>query len=213
MAQLITIYIETLPERDQRNTRIWAQHGWYLDPELPFGAPEEIAEVLEAKPSRAHLALCRHFERRLAAIEDELSEKFPRRAKLLQSGFRAHRRKEYELSILTLLTQADGICRDATGRQLFSKKNGGLAPVLIEPGDRHHNALLTPLLETTPLTESTHKLGNRRVLNRHGILHGEHVDFASRLHSLQCVSLLVFLVWALEHKAASEAKNAARSVA
>jgi len=59
-------------------------------------------------------------------------------------------------------------------------------------------SLLTPLVEPMPISASAdERAGLADALNRHAVLHGESVDYSSRLNSCRAISLLVYVSWVL----------------
>jgi len=194
--------VEHLPQRNQEALRVLAWNGWYVDPDLPPAELFELATLFElGEALTAHTQLCDYFDSRLAEIEAALCEHFPTRAKLLRSAFGAHRRTEFALAIPVLLAQADGVCQEITGIQLYSRRNGipmlaselalrDVTPLL--------KSLLTPLVKPMPISASAdERAGLADTLNRHAVLHGESVDYASRLNSCRAISLLVYVSWVL----------------
>jgi hypothetical protein len=123
MAREISHQMQELPSRNREALCLLAQHGWYFDPELPYSVLFEIAaEFKSGNHQSAYSELCDHFEARLDAIEKLLVSMAPDRAKIIESSLAAHKRGEYALSIPVFLAQAEGLCLDFTGFQLYSKK-------------------------------------------------------------------------------------------
>jgi hypothetical protein len=199
IAKELIQHFKEVPERNRRMLRVLGSHGWYFDPSMPASALGEISNSLENNSDEANEMLCEYFESHLTEIEYGLSSKMQKRAHLLRSAFAAHQRGEFELSIPIFLIQADGFCYDQTGRQLFSKKDGGLGPVILTNDDPMGDSMLTPLVEPMPISARTDKLaGLPTNLNRHAVLHGFSTDYGTKKNSCRCISLLVFISWVLE---------------
>lgn len=193
-----------LPERTRRALATLAQHGWYLDPEMDLPGIADLIQLFErGETTAAHGQLASYFDQRSEAILDALCAAFPSRAKIFISAFKAHKIGEYELSVPVLLAQADGICLELTGVQLYSKRRDGKTTRVSEAiatfnVDSFTAALLHPLTEVFPITFSSHeRAGLADILNRHAVLHGESVSYGNRINSCKAISLLAFTAWAL----------------
>lgn len=198
----IQVALESLPQRSQESLRILAQNGWYPDPHL---LPSDLFELstlfVSGEVSQAHKQLCDHFDSRCVDIEAVLCKRCPRRAKLLKSAFGAHRRGEYALAIPVFLAQADGMCQEITGVQLYGRREGVprlASDLFLREASEITRWLLTPLIEPMPISaSSSERAGLTDALNRHAVLHGESVDYDSSLNSYRAISLLVYVSWVL----------------
>jgi hypothetical protein len=194
-----------IPERYRTALLILAEHGWYLDPELPSSALFEFADELQAgHEAEVEQLLCAHIDSRLDALESTLAEDFPDRADVIAAAFRAHRNGEFLLSVPVILAQADGLAQELVGEQLYSRRKGraSLSTVFdtlrVEPLSR---AVVAPLEAMLPLTASREQ---REMvtpkMNRHAILHGECSDYGTREVSARAISLLAYVSWVLSEK-------------
>lgn len=97
------------------------------------------------------------------------------------------------------LAQADGICKEITGTQLFRRvgERTALADVVDATNvDELTAALLTPLLTVYPVAFSEgERRGMNDILNRHAILHGESTSYGTLTNSSKAMSLLAFTAW------------------
>lgn len=179
--------------------------GWYLDKELPAEDAWRLGELASnGNASSVNLMLEQYFEERLDDIEREICKVVPMREKIIAAAFNAHRRAEYELSVPVLLAQSDGVCLDMTGSHYFLKDKKLPAPAkFVEKlqGD-FYKAWCTPLAVVLPIAASAkqRQLASAELddpswieLNRHTVLHGESVDYGTRLNSLKAISLLNYL--------------------
>jgi hypothetical protein len=178
-------------------------HGWYLDPSLAMQLLWELQSVLEqGDVENADRILCEYFEERLDAIEESLRQRFPHRAHLLSAAFDAHRRRQYELAIPVFLAQTDGICADLTSRYLFLRQDGKPETahyVETVAADALQAAILSPLAEVLPIGMSRRERPDGfDALNRHMVMHGESLDYGTRLNSLKAISLLNYVSEVLE---------------
>lgn len=197
--------LERLPERTRSALATLAQHGWYLDPEMNLPGIADVVLLLErGEETTANDELMAYFDRRREAILSTLCTAFPQRASIFSSAFEAHAAGKYELSIPVLLAQADGICLELTGVQLYSKSDvkttrvsGAVATFDV---DSFTAALLHPLTEVFPVIfSSKERAGLPDILNRHAILHGESVSYGTRINGCKAISLLSFTAWALSN--------------
>jgi hypothetical protein len=221
IAQMVAAYRE-MPPRIQVALLELGKHGWYLDGDLgltELWALEKSLTAGDADEVDAYLTA--HFEGRLADIEEELVKALPTRAEILRAAFAAHRREEFVLSVPTLLTQSDGVCLDLTGFYLFIKDRQLRAPqvarhVTDAALDAFSAALLSPLTQVLPINASGQErnrmvqdqgLPTWRELNRHLVLHGESVDYGTRVNSLKAIALINYLVGFVRQKQAGATQS------
>lgn len=182
------------PARVRENLVALAIAGWYLDPEMAVSDIVHFKEDLENDTAEeVNNDMVLYFQSSLERIEETLCSDHPARAHLIREAFAAHRNGKYSLSIPALFAQADGICYDLTGCQIFTK-NGisrfakRIAPEAIE------RAYLEPLLRDIPIAESSQQ---RRAkvsqLNRHAVMHGESTNFSTEENGLKAVSFVNFV--------------------
>lgn len=182
------------PARVKENLLALATAGWYLDPEMSLTDIVHFKEDLEnGTVEEVNDELVEHFQSSLDRIETSLCEDHPNRAHLIKEAFEAHREGKYSLSIPALFAQADGICLDLTGYQIFTGNGLSRFAKRIDP-ETLERAYLEPLLRTIPITESSRQ---RRAkipqLNRHAVMHGESTDFPSEANGLKAVSFIHFV--------------------
>lgn len=193
-----------LPERTRESLAMLAQHGWYLDPEMTLpGIADVVLHFARGQVTEANDELMAYFDQRRETILSTLCTAFPQRANIFTSAFEVHAAGKYELSIPILLAQADGICLELTGVQLYSKRDGKTQvseAVATFDVDGFTAALLHPLTEVFPITFSAkERVGRLNILNRHAILHGESVDYGTHINGCKAISLLSFTAWALSN--------------
>jgi hypothetical protein len=192
-----------LPERTRKAARTLAKNGWYIDGGSDFNDIRRAVELFDNGDTAAGNAyLCEYYASRLDDIEDELTTRFPHRKNILGPAFAAHRRGEYVLSIPVFLAQADGICVELAGEQLYKRKNG--TPKVAEKlgpfdADSLERAMLAGLLENHPIGfNPVERVGLVDFLNRHTVLHGESVDYGTPVNSWRAISLLEHVAWILD---------------
>lgn len=193
-----------LPDVTRNALVILGEHGWYVDPELPAGFLLTAAKSIIDDPKEATKDLCQITNERALEAEKSLCEAFPHRARIIGQAFAAHRSKTYALSIPVFLAQADGICQELHGVQIYSKDRSTHQPALkqiVEKQDldRFTIPLLAPLLTDMPLTAGMKQRATAKArFNRHAILHGEALDYDTFENSCRAISFLTYSAWALK---------------
>lgn len=192
--------LRSLPERLRKNLLALAEAGWFLDPEMTVRETLELSEdLLEHDPEQADREIAEYFREQADRIEADLVQRHPRRAALLREAFSAHRNGHlFSLSISGFLAQAEGFCFDRTERQLFNKSGprslkGKLTPASLE------RAYLELLDSELPLNAGVkRRREDLPKLNRHAVMHGESVDYATEINSLKSLSFLNFVSHAFD---------------
>lgn len=192
-----------LPPKIQEALLLLAQHGWYLDFNMPLPSLWDIKEAISSgEIDEVEEALVEYFESQLDEIENSFNAQFPHRSHIIASAFKAHRNGEYFLSIPVLLAQTDGICKEVVDQYLFMKKDKKpRTAIYVEQiaADTYKAALLSPLAASTPIGASEHEREQGfNLLNRHMVLHGESLDYGSKVNSLKAISLVNYVSQALE---------------
>ena len=189
---------EELDKRHQECLKKLSDHGWFWSPDTPIEQLRRFADSLGEKASCEKGAISSYFRGRIDSIETELSETYPRRSQILHDAFWAHGEGKYTLAVPVFLSQADGIWRDQFCENFFMgrKRKDTLQDIKNDPQLQYIVTMLT-LLEpregkNNPLwaieTERDSSFG---ALNRHQVLHGESVDYATEQNSFKAISLLV----------------------
>ena len=189
---------QELPNHIQEALLLLGENGWYLDSEMSLPTLWHLRDILdEGNLPKAENMLVKYFESRLSEIEKSILKKFPSRKHLLKAAFNAHRRKEYCLSIPLFLAQTDGICKEVIRQYLFMKSNRKPQTAIYVDqiaNDTFMAALLSPLAKTLPINASENERPRRfNGLNRHMVLHGESLDYGSKVNSLKAISLINYV--------------------
>lgn len=195
-----------LPIRTREALLLLGAEGWYLDLEMPIPGLWQLKDALaEGNVTEAEEALVEYFESRLSEIEKSITVRFPHREHLVRAAFNAHRRQEYELAIPVLLVQTDGICKEVVNQYLFMKQNKRpRTAIYVEQiaADSYTAALLSPLAQTLPISASeSERPEGSNALNRHTVLHGESLNYGSKINSLKAISLINYVAHVLEKQA------------
>jgi hypothetical protein len=191
-----------LPSRTQEALLKLGDHGWFFDLEMPLPGLWRLKEALsEGNVVEAENALVEYFSSRLDEIENSIVGKFPHREKMIRAAFRAHKSEEYELSIPVFLAQTDGICNDVIEQYLFMKQNRKpRTAIYVEriASDTYRAALLQPLAQALPIGASKHERNEDfNELNRHMVLHGESLDYGTKVNGLKAISLINYVTQVL----------------
>ena len=179
-----------------------AKRGWYLWMDMPFTFLYAVRRALNEKCFQiVDAVLIDYFKKENRRIASILLESFPNRAAILRSAFRAHRKKDYSLSVPGFLSQADGICSELVGVGLYSRRKG--SPRTAPATERFTGSdLMSSLLEPLRVAGALNAFEDERhqypdVLNRHEVLHGKSVDYATPVSSFRAFSLLAYVGSAL----------------
>ncbi|MDC8757849.1 hypothetical protein [Janthinobacterium fluminis] len=190
--------IRAMPQVYRQAILELGQSGWYFDGNMPLHMPMEIAALVkDDKLEEVDAFMDNYFGAHLDHIEQELTAAFPLRAKIICAAFSAHRNGQFELSVPVLLTQVDGICAELTGLSPFRRKDKRptTAAYVESLQNAFLEALLVPFSENLPISSSEHERPPHFAsLNRHMVLHGESVDYATKRNSLKAISLLNYTV-------------------
>ena len=175
-----------------------AKHGWYMSPDMSVTSIAETGKLFSSgRVLEADQQMVAFFKNNESRIEGTLNEHFPARAPIIKRAFDAHRRGYYELSIPVMLAQADGICFELIGKPLYQKRYS--SPLTAHFADRFGAAAvlspsLEPLRRVGQITVDSKEVQSvPGILNRHGILHGSIIDYATPINSYKVISLLSYL--------------------
>ena len=191
-----------LPSQTREALLILGKHGWFLDLDMPLPFPLRLSEALsKGSGEEAENALVGYFSNKLDEIENSIVGKFPRRGKIIRAAFSAHKREEYELSIPVLLAQTDGICNEVTKQYLFMKTNRKpRTATYVEDiaSDTYKAALLQPLAQALPISASKDESNeDSNELYRHTVLHGDSLDYGTKVNGLKAISLVNYVTHVL----------------
>ena len=189
---------ESLERQDREEgaaAKILAQHGWYADPDLTSGSAQALAALFKGgQVEKGNETQCLLVERRLPEIEAAIVKAQPKRAVIIGQAFSAHRRGEYALSIPVLLAQADGICNDLFAVQLYARRRNSPEMKLVEKLGSvavQIGSAIIPLLEASPIAWNQNERKTAGpILNRHAVIHGEDVDYGTRINGCRAVSYI-----------------------
>ncbi len=198
-------------DRSRKYDAALAKLGWWFPPNLPaseFVDAGELAIAGKRIPLRQHMARQVQGRRARGLVEEWLGEPlFRDRRRFLIDGARDHKEGRYRVSIPTLLPLIEGIAIEA-----FMGKSGDTSPKsavkagVSAYGDAADEALLQTVTFLWTKTDFLTFRGSSRLLNRHVVLHGRSLGYATEANSAQ-------VFFALDHlhaliKAAAKIRSA-----
>ena len=182
---------------------------WFLD-----GYMDDLVEKMKSLINKSeedqdqHMA--QYVAENLRKFKDELLSSYPSRKGQIEDGFSTHESGAYFSSIPTMLALSEGIGRDLyPGIGLFAKQQR--KPKTNDIFDSvsslevFEEAVLKPLRVASDVTKTINNPTNeeKKLFNRHLIMHGNSDQYGSKMNSLKAISLVFFV-----HKSLSHLKSA-----
>ncbi|OHB54277.1 MAG: hypothetical protein A2173_02455 [Planctomycetes bacterium RBG_13_44_8b] len=189
---------EETPILTRNLLKMWSEHGWSWDLNLPVSMLQDYKAIDSfVWISDFDIQIADYFEERIDVIREELVSLWPNRAKLFKQIIRAHKLRLYGVNIPTVFSQIDGMVFEKIGVEFFRTKKGLPATKNWVSEGNYENfrrALLYPFEYVTivSLSKSQRKCYSD-VINRHSIIHGENVNYATRINSLRSISMLNYV--------------------
>lgn len=195
-----------LPEQLQVVVLALAARGWFFDHRASLAHYWHAHGLMQTGDvAGADEWMARHFETRLEGIEKDLCERLPHRAAKIRTALAAHRREEFDLAILALLAQADGVCKELRGGHFFLVDRATRRPETDPYAKANSTTMFNQVLHMAlvaqiPLKRQMNKrdAADAGLLNRHAVMHGESLDFDTKVNSLRALSLLNYVALALD---------------
>ncbi|WP_422380530.1 hypothetical protein [Marinicellulosiphila megalodicopiae] len=218
----ITNWAQTFPKERTDNmvllTKLAVEKGWYLNEVFLFsilrdGQVDDLDCLLQE-------CILDEWDEYWAMI----IKMSPDREHILTEAKSAFDSEMYSAAIHLLFSQADGVFYDKFAKNLFTNRGdvaklefGGHLTDLISRDSweslaeqykdasifrRMYNEVYKEgfSVKGTDLVKKTDSILNEENLmipNRHGVLHGIHKNYGSKLNALKCFSLLLFVVYAI----------------
>jgi hypothetical protein len=194
-----------------RNLEEIANQGWFLSLHMGFSSYEELAFSLDYLPESEgrwealDKAFSSHYSESIDYYLERITGKYPARAFAVRPAVAAHLRGEYALSVPVFFSQAEGILRDETARELFTKQGGHISSyALAQRGDApdgadwfgyFDDAIWAPLCGDLPIAwgPRQREQAGYSGLNRNTTLHGIDLGYATEVNSLKAFSLLCYV--------------------
>jgi hypothetical protein len=206
----VTETLRKLPEDILEVSLALADRGWYVSADMDMAQMRQLQAAIQSNElSRLDDMMQALIIADVAEIEAVAVMRFPARSAILAAAFEAHRLRQYELSVPVLLIQIDGMCSETFGIKFYSANKGvPLTKRLAESISTSSimDAFLSPLCRSTGLTAGErHRAGFPLALNRHEVLHGVDINYASLINSLKAISLLnYFVTWVVRDTPANK---------
>ena len=101
-------FIKKLPPIISEISNLLFATGWFYDWRL--NEFEKLSTMLaENKQESIDSVFMRFYKKNLKIIEQTSIERFENRKLIIKKAFKAHKKKDYDIAIILLLTQIDGI--------------------------------------------------------------------------------------------------------
>jgi hypothetical protein len=172
------------------------QQGWYLPFYINEATINSLAnDISNGNTYSADQFIMETFDQGSVVELEKLTTRFPARAKAIIAAFDAHRRGEYYLSIPVFFAQTEGICKEIIGSRFFSVKKGKPTTTSwasAREQDDYVNLLLKPLVEIGE-ARRIQEMGKPSGVNRHDVLHGDSLDYGTKVNSYKAFSLLTYI--------------------
>jgi len=196
--------IAEVSEKERKVQYHCIRTGWYFSYlDAAISGIIELADMIDNEQFEQVEMEIRGFAKtQIDKTLHQVESNWPHRLEILRDAFQAHRQGLYTLSIPVLLAQADGISNEIFGVQLYQKESG--APktkrVVEQYATQCYDWLIEPLKVVSSVAVNTKDRDKKREddslygpLNRHGVLHGVDIDYATEANSLRAIMLINYL--------------------
>lgn len=170
--------------------------GWYThldsDPWFPINLKDQLKS---GNVAEVDTLMIEYLDQVYTGYKKEILNHFSKRKLPLKAGFSAHEREEYFLSIPVFFAQIEGMCFDQIGERYFSIKKGApKTKKYVEQlqRDSFMETLFSPLKEVGPYRKNQDS-NNPVGINRHDVLHGDSVDYGTKINGYKVLSLLFYI--------------------
>jgi len=178
------------------SVKVLAEYGWYLPFDFhPQAVNKLVSEIEEDGTKNVDLVMIAYLDNEIKNIESDIIKKFPKRKAAIQAAIRAHKNKEYYLSIPVFFSQTEGICRELTGKRFFKVKQKPATIAWVS--NFKSNSLMAYLLEPLKYAGPARMRQDPKKpkgINRHDVLHGDCFDYGKdSTNSYKAFSLLNYI--------------------
>ncbi|MDO8966334.1 hypothetical protein [Algoriphagus sp.] len=171
------------------------ENGWFINNYIKINIQGDLDESIFSDESNIEI-----LRQNIFSIEKLAIQRFPHRIEALKKSFKHHRSKDYISSISVLLPQIDGIFRELTSKELFSKvkkKNpqSWLEEIQQSGKEGLHHLMLSPLKREEYFGANfSEALEHPKIFSRNRILHGEDMEMNDETKSFKVISLLLYII-------------------
>lgn len=176
-----------------------ANYGWFITLDLTPRDTSEICQKIDEKNTQwLDYYLAEYTNGKINIIEVNVKDYLPNRMRPILSGIKAHKEKNYYLSIPVLLAQIDGICFDHFKAYFFSSKDESKKKIKDQILNLNFDSILSlylgPLQEKINISSGKNNYIHPQIYNRHEIMHGINNEYGSETNSLKVISLLDYMM-------------------
>ncbi len=201
ISQLDQVDWETLRQNQVEGARELALLGWFLSHSLsPLSYYGRCFTLIrQGRREECERLLENHYEELVLTLRVELARQFPERKSFLETAFRRHDEADYVSAIPLFLIQSDGIGKEIFGSSPVSKRSVASLEKWLSQNIRGKGwSLMEGFLRIIhlrlPITANTDELGVfLNPLNRHAVLHGSDLSYATKRNSLKAVAWLQYV--------------------
>jgi uncharacterized protein YeeX (DUF496 family) len=198
--EMISFFNNEMPKQQKEALDLLLKtFGWYIRMDMSFNDLVPFIKV-------GYEAVDRYFIKKIRLSKHWLKQKsikrFPHREKSIQLAFKAHRRGEYELSIPAFLILSEGIFREMSDADIYSKQPKKKTEFLNKlKSSKKVIPFLTHLVEAGINGEiiglgfsNEEYLKYPHVLNRNRIIHGADYQYATKTNAYKALSQFEFII-------------------
>jgi len=184
---------------------ILKEFGWHIG---SWMAVENLSPYIRKGPSSVNEYFIEYLKRELKELEAKAINRFPHRTRAIELAFKSHQRGEFELSVPAFLILSEGIFREMTETDIFSKsvkkksskdkaifiknlkENPKVAPLVSHIIEAVINGEVIGLQFNNNTDIDTYP----NVLHRNRIIHGFSHDYGTLENSFKALSQLEFII-------------------
>ena len=172
-----------------------SKHGWFINLDDSIDNIQKLQKLInDGNITQMDKILIRYYSENLDYFFNKIIDKFPERKYIFDEILYAYKHKKYYLTIITTITQIDGICFDTTSKKYFIRNRKTHLPEVASEFSNFDGILksfLNPILNDNPINSSEKKITNfPKSMNRHSATHGVDKNYGTKINSLKILSLL-----------------------
>lgn len=166
--------------------QLFAEHGWYIYDGTTL---EEVLIILklfnEKNNNEAEEKIIALFEANFDKIESDLTKLNNESSHIIEEAIHCHKIRLYYASTILLISLSDGLTNGKLFTSSYIQK--------IKKKNTSH-FLLDIFNESNPVNKQyiPNKSSNSELM-RHGIMHGNSINYGSKINSLKALSLYYFI--------------------
>lgn len=204
LASSLCKMLHELSEKERKVQYHCIRTGWYFSYlDAAISGIIELADMIDNEQfEQVEMEIQNFAKTQIDKTLHQVESHWPHRVQIISDAFQAHRQGLYTLSIPVLLAQADGISNEIFGVQLYKKQSDTpkTKKVVDQYPIQHYGWFIEPLRIVTSVAVNTKHRDKKREedslygpLNRHGVLHGIDIDYATEANSLRAIMLVNYL--------------------